>query len=335
MDTNNSVTHVILTGGVGSRLWPLSRKSQPKQYLEIFEGKSLFEMTVDRNSHLADKVMVVGNVDNHHLSGNVMEKSQTLYTNIVEATPRNTAAAIAFAAFASNPDDILIITPSDHIIDKIQEYNKSISQAIIKAKEGFIVTFGIIPTKPETGYGYIESKGDKVLSFREKPNETTAKEFIAKGNFLWNSGMFCFKASVLLEELKQFQPEIYEKSKFVWESSKEGFLDLETSLEIPSISIDYAVMERSKKIKVVPASFAWSDLGSFESVYDYLVSKGHPIDKNGNMVIGCDKHTTFLGLKNTIFVYTATANLILQKEHSQDVKDIYSSLEKQNSELLN
>lgn len=335
MDTNNSVTHVILTGGVGSRLWPLSRKSQPKQYLEIFEGKSLFEMTVDRNSHLANKVMVVGNVDNHHLSGNVMGKSQTGYINIVEATPRNTAAAIAFAAFASNPDDILIITPSDHIIDKIEDYDNAIDQAIQKAQEGFIVTFGIIPTKPETGYGYIESKGDRVISFREKPNETTAKEFIAKGNFLWNSGMFCFKASVLLEELKQFQPEVYEKSKIVWESSENGFLDLETSLEIPSISIDYAVMERSKKIKVVPASFVWSDLGSFESVYDYLVSKGHPIDKNGNMVIGCDKHTTFLGLKNTIFVYTATANLILQKENSQDVKDIYSALEKQNSELLN
>ncbi|MBZ4041978.1 mannose-1-phosphate guanylyltransferase [Flavobacterium hibisci] len=335
MDENNLITHVILTGGVGSRLWPLSRKSQPKQYLEIFEGKSLFEMTVERNSYLANKVMVVGNADNHHLSGKVMEKSNTSYINIVEATPRNTAAAIAFAAFASNPDDILIVTPSDHIIDKMEDYNNAIDQAILKAKEGFIVTFGIIPTKPETGYGYIESKDDKVISFREKPNETTAKDFIAKGNFLWNSGMFCFKASVLLNELKQFQPEVYEKSKIVWESNKKGFLDLESSLEIPSISIDYAVMERSKRIKVVPASFSWSDLGSFESVYDYLVSKGHPVDKDGNMVIGCEKHTTFLGLKNTIFVYTETANLILQKENSQDVKDIYSELEKQNSELLN
>ena len=335
MENNNSIIHVILTGGVGSRLWPLSRKSQPKQYLEIFENKSLFEMTVDRNSYLANKVMVVGNVDNHHLSGEVMDKTKTSYVNIVEATPRNTAAAIAFAAFASNTDDILIVTPSDHIIDKIEEYNKAIKEAILKAQEGFIVTFGIIPTKPETGYGYIESKGDKVVSFREKPNQTTAKEFIAKGNFLWNSGMFCFKASVLLEELKQFQPEVYEKSKAVWEASENGFLDLNLSLEIPSISIDYAVMERSKKIKVVPASFSWSDLGSFESVYDYLVSKNHPVDKNGNMVIGSAKHTTFLGLKNTIFVYTDTANLILQKENSQDVKDIYSELENINSDLLN
>jgi len=335
METNNSIIHVILTGGVGSRLWPLSRKSQPKQYLEIFEGKSLFEMTVDRNSHLANKVMVVGNVDNHHLSGKVMDKTKTSYTNIVEATPRNTAAAIAFAAFASNSDDILIVTPSDHIISKMEEYDKAINEAIIKAKEGFIVTFGIIPTKPETGYGYIESKGDKVVSFREKPNETTAKEFISKGNFLWNSGMFCFKAGVLLDELKQFQPDVYEKSKAVWESSKDGLLDLEASLQIPSISIDYAVMERSKKIKVVPASFSWSDLGSFESVYEYLVVNGHPIDSNGNMVIGTEKYTAFLGLKYTIFIYTDTANLILQKENSQDVKDLYGELERQNSELLN
>jgi mannose-1-phosphate guanylyltransferase len=335
MEANNSIIHVVLTGGVGSRLWPLSRKSQPKQYLEIFEGKSLFEMTVERNSHLANKVMVVGNVDNHHLSGKVMDKTKTSYLNIVEATPRNTAAAIAFAAFASNPEDILIVTPSDHIIDKMEGYNNAIQEAISKAKEGFIVTFGIIPTKPETGYGYIESKGDKVLSFREKPNETTAKEFISRGNFLWNSGMFCFKAGVLLDELKQFQPDIYEKSKAVWQASVQGVLDLELSMQIPSISIDYAVMERSKKIKVVPASFSWSDLGSFESVYEYLVSKGHPVDSNGNMVIGCDSHTTFLGLKNTIFVHTETANLILQKENSQDVKDIYNELEKQNSDLLN
>lgn len=292
-------------------------------------------MTVDRNRSLVNKVMVVGNVDNHHLSGKVMDKTKTSYLNIVEATPRNTAAAIAFAAFASKPEDILIVTPSDHIIDKIDQYNDAINEAISKANQGFIVTFGVVPTKPETGYGYIESKGDTVVSFREKPNQVTAKEFIAKGNFLWNSGMFCFKAGIFLDELKQFQPDVYEKSKQAWENSIDGKLELNLSLEIPSISIDYAVMERSKKIKVVPATFSWSDLGSFESVYDYLVANGHPIDKNGNMTIGCDKHTSFLGLKNTIFVSTENANLILQKENSQDVKDLYSELENQNSDLLN
>ena len=329
------ITHVILTGGVGSRLWPLSRKSQPKQYLNLFEGKSLFEMTVERNRTIADKIMVVGNIDNCHLSRQVMEKSSTPYLDIIESTPRNTAAAIAFAAFAAQPDDILIVTPSDHIIDGIEPYETAIHEAVEKASKGFIVTFGIIPTKPETGYGYIERKGDDVISFREKPNKVTATDFIAKGNFLWNSGMFCFKASVLLEELKKFYPEVYEKSKIAWDSNINGNLDLDLSLEIPSISIDYAVMERSKKIKVVSSTFTWSDLGSFESVYDYLVSKGHPVDINGNMVIGTENYTAFVGLKNTIFVYTDTANLILQKERSQDVKNIYSELERQHSDLLN
>lgn len=334
MINNNFVTHVILTGGVGSRLWPLSRKSQPKQYLDLFEGKSLFEMTVDRNRTLVDAVMVVGNTDNCHLSRKVLEKSNTAYVDIIEATPRNTAAAIAFAAFASDPDAILIVTPSDHIIDEMEHYEQSIKEAIEKASTGFIVTFGIIPTKPETGYGYIERKGEDVLSFREKPNKVSARDFIEKGNFLWNSGMFCFKACVFLEELKLFQPEVYEKSKAVWDANINGKLNLELSLAIPSISIDYAVMERSRKIKVVSSEFIWSDLGSFESIYDYLVSKGHPVDDNGNMVIGTDVYTAFVGLKNSIFVHTESANLILQKESSQEVKNVYNELERKKSQLL-
>jgi mannose-1-phosphate guanylyltransferase len=335
MENKRSITHVILTGGVGSRLWPLSRKSQPKQYLNIFDGKSLFEMTVDRNRNIADKVLVVGNIDNCHLSRAILEKTNTSYVDIIESTPRNTAAAIAFAAFASEPDDILIVTPSDHIIDNMEQYEEAIQDAVDKASKGFIVTFGIVPTKPETGYGYIERKGDDVVSFREKPNQVTAADFIAKGNFLWNSGMFCFKASTLLAELKSFHPEVYEKSKIAWEKSVNGNLDLDLSLEIPSISIDYAVMERSKKIKVVSSEFTWSDLGSFESVYDYLVSIGHPVDKNRNMTIGTNTYTAFIGLKDTIFVYTDTANLILQKEFSQDVKSLYGKLERENSDLLN
>lgn len=334
MNNNNLITHVILTGGIGSRLWPLSRKSQPKQYLDLFEGKSLFEMTVERNRNVANQIMVVGNLENRHLSKKVLSKLGTSYVDIVESTPRNTAAAIAFAAFASDPEDILIITPSDHIIEDMEEYEAAISEAVEKASKGFIVTFGIIPTKPETGYGYIERKGDDVLSFREKPNLITAREFIAKGNFLWNSGMFCFKAGVLLEELKSFAPEVYEKSKIAWQNNTNGNLDISLSLDIPSISIDYAVMERSKKIKVVPSKFKWSDLGSFESVYDYLVAKAHPVDINGNMVIGTSIYTAFVGMKNTIFIHTDTANLILQKEHSQDVKNVYNELEQENPDLL-
>ncbi|RTY74280.1 mannose-1-phosphate guanylyltransferase [Flavobacterium sp. LS1R10] len=334
MKKQPAVTHVILTGGVGSRLWPLSRKSQPKQYLDLFEGKSLFAMTVERNRTLVDQIMVVGNSDNCHLSRHVLEKSNTPYIDIVESTPRNTAAAIAFAALASDPEAVLIVTPSDHIIGDMEHYNKAIQEAVEKASNGFIVTFGIIPTKPETGYGYIERKGEDVVSFREKPNQVTAREFISKGNFLWNSGMFCFKAGIFLEELKAYNPEVYEKSKIAWDNNSNGNLDLALSMDIPSISIDYAVMERSKKIKVVVSEFSWSDLGSFESVYDYLVATGHPVDPNGNMVIGNTNYTAFVGMKNTIFVYTDTANLILQKNSSQDVKNVYNALEQEKPELL-
>src|SRR3970282_264902 len=153
MENKKSIIHVILTGGVGSRLWPLSRKSQPKQYLDIFDGKSLFEMTVDRNRNIADKVMVVGNIDNCHLSRKILEKTNTSYIDIIESTPRNTAAAIAFAAFVADPD---------HIIGDMAEYETAIQEAVEKATQGSIVTFGIVPTKPETGYGYIERKGDDV-----------------------------------------------------------------------------------------------------------------------------------------------------------------------------
>lgn len=329
-----SIVHVLLTGGIGSRLWPLSRKQSPKQYLNLFDGTSLFEMTVKRNQSIADQVIVVGNKDNTHLSHKAMVNCGLPYTNIVEATPRNTAAAIAFAALASKPEDILIVTPSDHMITGDEAYKEAISRGIEKAKEGFIVTFGIHPTRPETGYGYIEFEEDLVKSFREKPNLDTAEDFLERGNFLWNSGMFCFQASVFLQELKRFEPEVYEKSLKVWQNANEGFLDESLSLDIPAISVDYAVMERSKKIRVVPTSFAWSDLGSFEALYDYFIANGYPKDDNGNIVIGTDIFIGFVGLKNTIFVYTKDAFLVVQKEKSQDVKKIYNMLDKHKSKLL-
>jgi len=330
----SKVKHVILTGGVGSRLWPLSRKSKPKQYIKLFGGKSLFEMTIRRNRLVTNDVIVVGNVDNYHLSNEAIMSLGVDTLNIIEATPRNTAAAIAFASFAADENDILLVTPSDHIIDSEELYELAVKQAIKLAENSSIVTFGISPSKPETGYGYIEYEDDNVISFREKPNKETAESFIDKGNFLWNSGMFCFKASVLLKELKTFESEIYKTSKKAWENSLDGKLSIEDSKKIPSISIDYAVMERSKKIKVVPGDFEWSDLGSFESIYDYLKSIGHEVDENGNMVIGTEVYTTFLGMKDTIFVHTDDANLILKKEKAQEVKKIYNALNKVNSRLI-
>lgn len=327
------IYNVILSGGVGSRLWPLSRKNHPKQFLKIFEGKSLFELTALRNKSVVDELMVVGNSDHIEWSRDLLKDIDLPKIFVTETIARNTAAAIAFAALAVEADDILIITPSDHLIQNQEAYEKSLLDAVELAKKDFVVTFGVVPSKPETGYGYIEYEGKDVLSFREKPNTETAQEFLDKGTFLWNSGMFCFKAGVMLQELRKYQPEVFEKSSEAWEKSQDNLLDEESCRQIPSISIDYAVMERSKQIKVVPANFRWNDLGSFESLYDYLRSIGHPADENGNMVIGTEIFTAFVGMKNCIFVHTPDAILVLQKEKSQDVKKIYSQLEKYQSTL--
>jgi mannose-1-phosphate guanylyltransferase len=320
--------NVILSGGVGSRLWPLSRKQQPKQYLEIFGGQSLFQKTISRNKEICDHLIVVGNVDNYLISRkHLKEINVQNFSEIIEACPRNTAAAIAFAAMAAEPEDLLFVTPSDHLIGDDKNYFEKVERAFQLADEGNIVTFGLKPTHPETGFGYIEVQNEEVLSFREKPDLETAKSFLNKGNFLWNSGMFCFKAAVFLAELQKFEPLLLERAKVAMSNQTNGQLDFELSQQIPSISVDYAVMERTKKIKALPSDFMWSDMGSFESIYNYLKAQGHPIDTNGNMVIGSEIHTEFLGLKDTLLIVTQDAILVLQKEQAQKVKDIYEKLQ--------
>ncbi|AZB10279.1 mannose-1-phosphate guanylyltransferase [Chryseobacterium sp. G0162] len=317
------IINIILSGGVGSRLWPLSRKHRPKQYLNIFGKKSLFQLTATRNISLCDRLTVIGNTDNFELSSEALQEINIQeYQQIVEASPRNTAAAIAFAAFSADKDDILLITPSDHLIEDEEEYARSVNEAIQLAKQDSIVTFGLVPTKPETGFGYIQVHGNNVLGFREKPNLETAQEFIVKGNFLWNSGMFCFKAGIFLEELKKYQPEVYTKSEIAFNARIGDKLPLRESMDIPSISVDYAVMEKTDRLKVVKSNFKWSDMGSFESLYNYLKNNGHPTDENGNMVIGSNIHTEFLGIKKSILVVTEDAILVLKREKSQDVKKI-------------
>jgi len=330
-----SIINVILSGGVGSRLWPLSRKARPKQYLPIFENQTLFEKTVLRNKSYCDKVTIVGNCDNYLLSRKDLELAEVKnFTEIIEACPRNTAAAIAFAAFAASNEDILFVSPSDHLIAEGKEYAESLIRAIELAEAGYIVTFGLKPTKPETGFGYIEANGEEVKSFREKPNLQTAEQFLKQGNFFWNSGMFCFQAGIYLEELEKYEPEVFKASKIAFEAAENGNLNFELSMKIPSTSVDYAVMEKTKKIKVVPSIFEWSDMGSFESIYEYFKNIGHPVDSMGNMVIGTDLHTEFTGLKNIILIQTSDAILVLKKEKAQDVKKVFERLEKESPELV-
>lgn len=329
------IINVILTGGVGSRLWPLSRKEKPKQYIDLFKGKSLFQQTIIRNKDICDELIVVGNVDNYHLSRKALKDlGIEKFHEVIEATPRNTAAAIAFAAFKAQCEDVLLVSPSDHLIEDLDIYNSAIQEAIELAKKGSIVTFGLQPTKPETGYGYIQIKNGDVLGFREKPNLDTAQEFLKLGDFYWNSGMFCFQAKTFLNELKIHELEVYESALKAFELSVENRLPLEESLLIPSISVDYAVMEKTEKLQAVIGKFKWSDMGSFESIYDYLLSKNHPIDKHGNMVIGSKLYTEFLGLKKCILVITNDAILVLKKDKAQDVKKIYENLQQKKSELV-
>ncbi|MCF0075124.1 NTP transferase domain-containing protein [Dyadobacter sp. CY261] len=332
----SNLIHVILSGGVGSRLWPVSRKSMPKQYIPMFGDRSLFQLTAERNSEFVAHTVVVGNKDNYLLSrADLLRANVNKYSEIIEAAPRNTAAAIAFAAFAVRPDDILLVTPSDHIITNEEAYAAAIRNSVALASEGYLVTFGITPSKPETGYGYIEFEGNEVLSFREKPDKTTASVFIDSGKFLWNSGMFCFRADAYLAELKKFEPEIYQTSLTTYELSNSEFLPAVETMKIPSKSIDYAVMERSEKIKVVKADFGWSDLGSFESVWEHWKNQGelHRFVDN-NCVIGTTKHVEFLGVNDLVLVETVDAILVLARNSSQDVKKIYEKLEREKPELI-
>jgi len=336
MKSNSKIKHVILSGGVGSRLWPLSRKTKPKQYLDLFSGKSLFQLCIERNQFLNPDLLVVGNEDNYQLSRRILERVQKdNYLEVIEAMPKNTAPAIAFAALLSHPDDILLVTPSDHLVEDEFEYRNCINQAISLANNGKLVTFGIKPSRPESAYGYIEHKGEMVLSFREKPTKDLAIEFISKGNFLWNSGMFCFKASAFLEELTKYQPELMKAVKVAMNSIKNGALQKDSNSLIPSISVDYAVMEKSENIAVIPSDFKWSDMGSFDALADHLAEKKElALDEKGNFTIGSNKFVSFVGVSNVILVETPDAILVLDKDSSQDVKGLFEKLDLEHPSLV-
>jgi mannose-1-phosphate guanylyltransferase len=328
------IINAVLSGGVGSRLWPLSRKSRPKQYLPLFNGKSLFELTIERNRSFCDELYLIGGIDNYNLSRGILEKSGiTQFKEIVEACPRNTAAAIAFAAFQAEPEDILLVTPSDHLINNNEMYQNAVDAAIALAKDGYIVTFGLQPKTPETGFGYIEYDGNEVISFREKPSREMAEVFVSSGNFLWNSGMFCFKAGLYLDELQIHEPELFDASKIVFNKKNGIYLNELLSMNIPSISVDYAVMERTEKIKVIPSFFEWSDMGSFLAIYENILDND-PRKSGSNLSLNTHKLVEFVGVENLILVETEDAILVVNKDNAQDVKKVYERLEKENPSYL-
>ncbi|WP_010136884.1 mannose-1-phosphate guanylyltransferase [Ochrovirga pacifica] len=339
------IVNVVLSGGVGSRLWPISRKTDPKQFLKIFEGKerSLFQYTVLRNEALVDDFMLVTNKTQLVMAeAQAKDLGFSIDKKIVEPVGRNTAPAIALAALALDPEDIMFITPSDHMIGDMKEYKLAVQNTIRLAKEGNIVTFGIQPLKPETGYGYIEYDGEDVKGFREKPNKDLAIRYIRSGNFCWNSGMFCFKASVFLNELKTYQPEMYEACVAAYSNCEDGAIKKEDMEKIPEDSIDFAVLEKSKILKMVKSHFIWSDLGSFDSLISYAKDFGD--DDLFHMVKGENVVNSYAlaskpvfatrGIDHVVVIEADDCILLISKDKSEEVKQIREYAGKYDKNLL-
>lgn len=330
---------VILCGGSGTRLWPLSRTNYPKQFVKLFNNKSLFEKTIERNKFIAATFSIIVNEKQKSPCFEQSSSEETEY--LLEPIGRNTAPAIALSALNSDPDDILLILPSDHLIENQTNYERCVQSAIEFAKNDFLVTFGIQPTYAETGFGYIESNGNDVVSFKEKPNLETAKEYINSGNYLWNSGMFCFKAKTFLEELEKYSNDIFTSSVYANKKSSSNnkirTFDLDDIKKIPADSIDYAVMEKSSKVKVIPSDLGWSDLGSFDSLANFISNDEDnqvAINSSNNLIIGNKRIVTTLDVNDLFIIDTEDALLIGKKGSSQDVKKIVDILKQKKPELL-
>ena len=336
------MTNIVLCGGSGTRLWPLSRTLMPKQFVKLFEGQSLFQKTVLRNQKVCDSQFIVSNTEQYFLATDQIEELKTKgypAHYLLEPLGRNTAPAIALACFALDENEIVLVTPSDHLIKDETAYMKAVSKAEALATSDKMVTFGITAQYPEIGFGYIEAEGEDVLSFKEKPNAKTAQAYLDAGNYYWNSGMFCFKAGVFLEALTEHSQEIYKTSLIAYNNAKNDTMiriSHNDMLAIPEDSIDYAVMEKSDNVKVIPSDIGWSDLGSFESLDKEIASSDNviSIDSNNNLILS-SKQVATIDVNDLIVIDTADALLVAKKGSSQKVKVVVQQLKEQNSDLPN
>jgi mannose-1-phosphate guanylyltransferase len=350
MDNNNYV--LIMAGGVGSRFWPKSRNNFPKQFLDILGiGKSLLQLTYERFLKLCppENIFIVTNSQYQEIILNQLQgisKDQL----ICEPSRNNTAPCIAYASFklnAINPDANIVVAPSDHFILYEDTFIQKVKQALKYTDEHeALVTLGIAPTRPDTGYGYIKYEADevdgvhKVVQFTEKPNAVKAKEFLSEGNYVWNAGIFIWKAASILSALNKYSSEIFalfEKGNHLYNTDQErGFID-EYYPTSPNISIDYAIMEQADNVYTIPAEFGWSDLGTWASLYEaaprdednnVIAAKQINVKETTNSIIHIhqDKLAVIRGLDNFIVVDEGNALLIYPKEQEQEIKEIVKQM---------
>jgi len=346
---------VVLSGGAGTRLWPVSRRAHPKPFMQMADGLSLAEKTARRAIAVANQapVLTVTSRDYYFLTRDVyqsIEENDQRFPFLLEPFGRNTAPAIGLAAHWAKskfgPDAIMLVMPADHLIADEQRFQQSVEEAQQLATEGYLVTFGVYPTQPETGYGYIrrgsalnQANGYQVAAFVEKPDHETALGYLESGNYEWNSGMFCFRADALLEALEKNAPEVSEAVANCWQDidASEDPMEIpaDTFADCPGISIDYAVMERADNCAVVSGDFGWSDIGSWKAISDLYDSdeignrirgKAVLVDARNCYVQSEDRLVAGVGLDDLVIVDTGDAVLVAHRDRVQEVKQVVNQL---------
>lgn len=346
---------VILSGGSGTRLWPLSRELYPKQMLALVGEGTMLQETLARLSGVEQLAAPIVVCNEHHrflVAEQLQEMGAKPQAIILEPMGRNTAPAVAIAALAAvdtsakDADPVLLVLPADHVIQDVEAFQKAVSVGVAAAAEGKLVTFGVVPTKPETGYGYIRRTSGAgpaypIAQFVEKPDLVTAQRYVDSEEYFWNSGMFMFKASVVLNELRSLSPKIYEACEVAYAAAKRDadFTRLATKEfgDCPSDSFDYAVMEKTERGVVVPLDARWNDVGSWSALHEARsadangnVSIGDvlAIDSRGNYLQSTSRLLAAVGLADHVVVETADAVMVAPMNRVQDVKELVSALKK-------
>jgi mannose-1-phosphate guanylyltransferase len=334
----------IMCGGGGTRLWPLSRLSMPKQFARLMqpiEAKSLFQQTLIRNSKLADEFLIFVSKDQLHLAKMQFEEIalNTKVRFIAEPFGKNTAAVVAMASTLLGEHDDVLVTPSDHYIANEESYIQQIQDSKKILTNNKICLFGIKPNLPETGFGYIHYQMNEVLSFKEKPDLATAQQYVAAGNYLWNSGIFAFKAKTMKSEMQIHKPNLINTAnnlKNIIEVDNTIFITPEIMNEFENISIDYAVIEKSKELAIVETNdWEWSDLGSFEALKKLKRELNHDVHLKGsnNSLVISNKETILIDVDDLIVVDTGDALLISKEGSSSKVKEVLKDLKNQNLKI--